>query len=64
MRERVNRAAVEAVGSGILLQEDAEPERWSFLREGTIIYYIGGTKVGDAVYVNIHEDQIICYEEE
>lgn len=66
MSQRINRGVIEAVGTGIL-QEVEDQERWNFLKPGTVIYYKGGYKIADSIYVKVEygrlDDEIISYEE-
>lgn len=63
LREGINRGIVEEVGQGVL--EDTEDiERWGpVLKTGNTVYYKGGVKILDAIYLKPHDYEIIAFEE-
>lgn len=63
MRDRVSRGIIEEVGTGIM-DDTEDTERWSsVLRVGNTVFYRGGVKISDSVYLKPHEWEIIAFEE-
>lgn len=60
-RDRVYRGAVEEVGPGILDDEESMERYRAMLIVGNMIYYTGGVKIADAVFIETTD--IIAYEE-
>jgi hypothetical protein len=58
--DHIWRATVEEVGQGLLLEPD-DAEMWGrILQPGNIVYYQGGIKIEDAVYVETTD--VVAYE--
>lgn len=62
LREGIYRGIIEEVGQGILEDTD-DMERWGpSLKTGNTVYYKGGIKIENSVYLKPHDYEIIAFE--